>query len=174
MTVATIARAISALSARYKLRRCAEIGRGAAARGRIWIHGEGTIRVGDRVILDGSSAPIELHAGPGAEIVLGDDVRVEGGAAIEAPRQVRIGARAHVGRFCKILDNHFHHVGDREGRPESSPVIVEEEAELGARSILLPGAHVGRATVVRAGTVLARRVPAGAVVAGLPALVSRG
>jgi acetyltransferase-like isoleucine patch superfamily enzyme len=161
------------LQARWKLRRCAAVGRGVEARGAIWIHGPGRIRIGDRVRLDGRSAPIELHAGPGAEIVIEADARVEGGASIEAERKVLIGARARVGRLCKILDNHFHRVNARAERPASQPVVVEADADLGVRSILLPGAHVGRAAVVRAGAVLARRVPDGVVVAGLPAVVQR-
>jgi acetyltransferase-like isoleucine patch superfamily enzyme len=163
------AEALRDLTTRYRLRRCAEVGRAVVAHGTIWIHGAGSVRLGARVILDGGAAPIELHVAEGAEIVLDDDVRVEGGVSIEAQRSVRIGARARVGRGCKILDNHFHRVGCRDDRPQSVPVIVEEDAELGARVILLPGAHVGRSTVVRAGTVLGRRVPPEVVVAGMPA-----
>lgn len=161
------------LATRVALRRCAEVGRGAVARGTIWIHGAGQVRVGERVILDGRAAPIELHAGEGAEIVLGDDVRVDGGASIEAQGSVRIGARSHVGRFCKVLDNHFHRTTAREERPASAPIVVEEDVDLGVRSILLPGVRVGRAAVIRAGTVVARPIPPGAVAAGLPLTVRR-
>jgi acetyltransferase-like isoleucine patch superfamily enzyme len=158
---------------RWRLRRCAAVGRGVDARGTIWIHGPGAVRVGERVVLDGRVVPIELHAGPGAEIVLGDGVRVEGGASLEAVRSIRVGARVRVGRFCKILDNNFHRLGDRGVQPRSNPVIVEDDAELGVRSILLPGAHVGRGAVVGPATVLSRRVPAGSRVAGVPAAVQR-
>lgn len=174
MIMTLISASLGDLSTRWKLRRCAAVGRAAAARGGIWIHGPGEVRVGDRVLFDGSAAPIELHVGQGAEIVIEDDVRIDGGVSMEAKRSIRVGARAHVGRFCKILDNHFHRLGDRDGRPESTPVIIEEEADLGVRSILLPGAHIGRGTVVRAGTVLTRRVPAGVIVAGVPAMVRSG
>ena len=59
---------------RLKLRRCTELGSSPSAVGRIWIHGGGTLRIGNRVRLDASSAPIELYVGPGAEMILGDDV----------------------------------------------------------------------------------------------------
>jgi acetyltransferase-like isoleucine patch superfamily enzyme len=164
---------LDALRTRWKLRRCAAVGRDVAARGRIWIHGGGVVRIGDGVTLDGHVAPIELHAGPGAEIVLGDGVHVGGGASLEALSSIRVGARARLGRFCKLLDNHFHRLGERDGRPRSQPVIVEEDADLGVRAILLPGAHVGRGAAVGAGTVLARRIPDHAVVSGLPAMLRR-
>jgi acetyltransferase-like isoleucine patch superfamily enzyme len=159
---------------RWRLRRCAAVGPGSEARGTIWIHGGGAVRLGARVVLDGRAAPIELHVGPGAEIVLGDDVHVAGGASLEAERSIRVGARARLGRFCKILDNHYHRVADHGERPHSQPVIVEEDADLGVRAILLPGAHVGRGTAVGPGTVVTRRTPDHAFVAGLPATVQRG
>ena len=142
---------------RWKLRRCAEVGRGAVALGTIWVHGPGTVRVGERVVLDGRVAPIELHAGPGAEIVLAHDVRVGAGASLEAGRSIRVGAGATLGRFCKVLDNHFHRVSARSERPASQPVIIEEDADIGMRAVLLPGAHVGRGASVGPRTVLARR-----------------
>jgi serine acetyltransferase len=157
----------------WKLRRCEEVGRGVRALGRIWIHGGGAIRLADGVLLDGRVVPIELHAARGAEILLGPGVRVDGGASLEAECSIVIGARVHVGRWCKILDNHFHRVGARDERPESVPVIVEDDADLGPRAILLPGAHVGRAACIGPGAVLTRAVPEGSVVAGLPALVRR-
>jgi hypothetical protein len=55
---------------RLKLRRCAEVGSSPSVVGRIWIHGDGTLRIGNRVRLDASSAPIELYVGPGAEMIL--------------------------------------------------------------------------------------------------------
>jgi acetyltransferase-like isoleucine patch superfamily enzyme len=168
-----IREALHDVSTRWKLRRCAEVGRGVTVRGTVWIHGAGTIRLGERVVLDGRAAPIELHARRHGLIVLDDDVCVEGGASLEADREIRVGARARVGRFCKILDTHFHRISDRDRPPPSLPVIVEEDADLGVRAILLPGAHVGRAAVVGAGTVLSRRIPDHAVAAGQPATLRK-
>ncbi len=167
--VSTILDALEGASARWKLRRCAAVGHGVVVRGVVWIHGTGVIRVGARVELDGRAAPIELYARPQGEIVLDDDVHIEGGASLEAERSIRVGARARVGRFCKILDNHFHRIRDRDRAPPSRPVIVEEDAHLGVRSILLPGAHVGRGAVVGAGTVVSRPIPRRVFVSGQPA-----
>ncbi|MFO0590937.1 MAG: hypothetical protein U0441_25565 [Polyangiaceae bacterium] len=158
---------------RWKLRRSAQIGRGAEARGHIWIHGPGSVRIGARAHLDGRWAPIELHAAEGAEIVIAEDARIDGGVSIDAHRSVRVGARSHVGRLCKILDNHFHRPKSLDDKPQSQAVVIEEDVDLGVRSILLPGAHVGAGAVVGPATVVARRVPAGARIAGLPATVRR-
>jgi acetyltransferase-like isoleucine patch superfamily enzyme len=150
------------------------VGPGTLAHGRLYIRGEGRIRLGARVVLDGRRTPIELHVGAGAELVIDDDVHIEGGTSIEALQRVHIGARTHVGGFCKILDNHFHQVnGNRLERPSSVPVEVDEEVVLEARSILLPGAHLGAGTVVHSGTVVSRRFPPGVELSGVPASARR-
>jgi maltose O-acetyltransferase len=50
-----------------------------------------------------------------------------------------------------------------------APVRVCGGAYIGARAILLPGVTIGEGAVVGAGAVVGRDVPAGAVVAGVPA-----
>jgi acetyltransferase-like isoleucine patch superfamily enzyme len=150
---------------RLQLLGCAEVGRSPSVVGRIWIHGPGRVLVGDRVVFDASSAPIELHAGPGAEIVIGDDVQVAGGTSIEAQSSVTIGERCRIQAYSKILDNHFHPLrGDRSVRPASTPVIIESDVTLGRRAIVLPGARVRRGTNVLAVSVV-RGPPASPVVA---------
>jgi serine acetyltransferase len=154
------------------LRRRAQVGRDVVVRGGLWIRGPGRIEIGDRVVLDGATAPIELHVGPGAVITLGDDVYIGGGTSIEAQKAVTIGQKSRVGRFVKIIDNHFHNAaGKRNERPPSIAVVIEDDVELGPRAILLPGAHVGRGTRVVAGSVVTRRVPPYSLVSGVPAIL---
>ncbi|MFL5438845.1 MAG: acyltransferase [Myxococcales bacterium] len=140
---------------RLRLRRCASVGRGVRLRGGVWVHGEGAVRLGDGVVLDGAAVPIELHAGAGAEIVVGPGTVVRGGTSIEAMRSVTIGARCRVGAFCKILDNHFHVVRRMATRPPSLPVSIEDDALLGPRCVVLPGGHIARGEALRGGTVRA-------------------
>jgi maltose O-acetyltransferase len=163
------------LATRWKLRGCERVGLGTRARGRIWIHGRGAIRIGADVVLDGSHHPIELHAlEAGSEVVLGDGVHVAGGTSIEAVQSVRVGPRTRLGPFAKLMDNHFHAlVGSRHSRPPSSPVIIGQDVEIGARAILLAGAEVGDGATIGPGTVLTRRdrVAAGRKASGSPAVV---
>jgi maltose O-acetyltransferase len=134
--------------------------------GRIWIHGRGALRIGNRVRLDASSAPIELHVGPGAEIVLGDDVEIQGGASIEALQSVQVGDGCRIGARCKVIDNHFHRLwGNRQQDPPSAPVVIEAGATLGSGAIVLPGARVPRGSVIAPDTVVRGRRAAGATAA---------
>jgi acetyltransferase-like isoleucine patch superfamily enzyme len=136
------------------------------------LRGSGRIVIGARVVLDGESAPIELQVEPDAELILGDDVWVEGGTSLEAHQSIRVGDRVRFGAFCKVIDNHYHQVrGDRATRPASQPIVIEDDAEIGRRAILLPGAHIGRGAKIGSGAVITRRVPAGATARGSPARV---
>ena len=155
---------------RYRLRGCSVVGEGVQVLGPLWIRGRGSIRIGARVVLDARHAPIELCAThPMADLVIGDDVVIEGGTSIEAEASITIGARVHIGGFCRIMDSHFHPLrGDRELRPRPMPVIVEEDVEMGDRSILVAGSHLEHHVVVAPGTVVTRRVRAGCTVRGAP------
>jgi acetyltransferase-like isoleucine patch superfamily enzyme len=156
-----------------------EVGAGVSLLGQVWIRGPGLVRIGPGVRLDGRLSGIELVAGPGAELTLGEGVVIEEGVSIEALHSVRIGARCRLGAFCKILDNDMHLVeGVRLSRPEigeltpgSHPVTLEEEVTLGPRAIILPGAYLGRGTRVKPGAVFSHRTRAGAEVVGHPARV---
>lgn len=162
LALQTIADGIQTLTARLKLHACDSVGSQPRVFGRIWIHGKGTVRIGERVTLDGRACPIELHAFEGAEIVIGDDVHIEAGASLEARRSIQIGGRCHIGRYCKILDNQFHPLrGNRHAATPSKPVILEPDVEIGPMSVLLPGAYVERGASVPPSKVVSRRVPGG-------------
>ncbi len=55
-----------------------------------------------------------------------------------------------------------------------APVILKRGCYLGAACLLLPGVTIGEEAVVAAGAVVTRDVPAGTVVAGVPARVIKG
>ena len=49
------------------------------------------------------------------------------------------------------------------------PVVIEDNVWVSARATILPGVTIGRGAVVAAHAVVTRDVPAGAVMAGIPA-----
>jgi maltose O-acetyltransferase len=147
--------------ARHRLRGCERVGLAPRVSGRVWVHGEGRVIVGNRVFFDARGAPIELYPWRGASIVIGDDSYVGGGTSIEATSSIALGARARLGSFCKIIDNHFHPlVGDRHERPAPRPVVIEDDVTLGPGTIVLAGARVARGERFDAGSVL--KTPRGA------------
>lgn len=147
----------SGMLSQYKLRACTSVGCSPRVRGRLWIHGDGEIRIGDRVFFDGELAPIELYPWAGASIIIGDDSYIGGGTSFEATSSITLGARTHLGGFCRLMDNHFHPVvGDRHVRPAPRPVVIEDDVVMEARTIVLAGARVERGARIDAGTVVKR------------------
>jgi acetyltransferase-like isoleucine patch superfamily enzyme len=145
---------------RYALRGCSALGEEVRVRGQVWVHGGGRIVLGNRVVLDGSCAPIELHALAGGEILIGDDVFIEGGTSIESVRCVLVGDRAHLGMYCKVMDSHFHALTrDRALPPTSHTVVIEPDVTLGVYSIVV-AAGIERGAVVPPRSVVLHRVQA--------------
>jgi acetyltransferase-like isoleucine patch superfamily enzyme len=165
----SLSRRLATFVSNLKLQRSAEVGTSPLVEGRIWIHGQGTLRIGKRVHLEASSDPIEFYAGPGAEIVLGDDVEIQGGASIEALKSVQIGDGCRIGARCKVIDNHFHQLsGNLQQTLPSAPVVIEAGATLESGSIVLPGARVPSGSVIASGSVVRGRSATGATAAQEP------
>ena len=163
------------LKSHLSLRSRAVVGRRVKLRGEIRAAGSGEIIVGDDVELDGRWAPIELHAQPGGTIVIERGVHIDGGVSIEAKSRVEVGERTVLRGFCKLLDNHFHPLsGDRHrGAPPSIPVVIGKDCDIGWRALILPGARLGAGARALAGVVVSRKVPAGAVIGGSPPVIHK-
>ena len=112
-----------------------------------------------------------VEIGDGAVIMMGAILNI--GAVVGAGTMIDMGAvlggRATVGKNCHIGAGAVL-AGVIE--PASAvPVIVEDNVLVGANAVVIEGVHVGEGAVVAAGSVVIRDVPAGAVVAGVPARV---
>ena len=140
---------------RFGRRGRARIGRDVRLHGHVWIHGGGKIEIRDRAWIDATDLPVELHAEPNGEIIIGEGAEIGGGTSIEATARVLIGAGARIGRLCKVLDNNFHETrGDWNQRPPSQPVEIGAGSIIGDRAILLPGAQVKPGATVSPGAVV--------------------
>lgn len=100
------------------------------------------------------------------------------GAVICAKESVVLGNRVQLGSGVVICDTDFHSLdyqlrgkdGDFEAA-RSAPVCIEDDCFIGARAIVLKGVTIGARSIVGAGSVVVRDVPADTVVAGNPARV---
>ena len=108
---------------------------------------------------------------------VGDRLLLNRFSQIEAAGGVRIGNCVMIGPSALIWS--INHKSDDPALPmldqghQAGPVIIEDDVWLGAGSIVLPGSHIGRGTIVAAGAVVRGDLPAGVIAAGIPAFVKR-
>lgn len=112
----------------------------------------------------------------GSKIIIGNNVGISG-STINATTTITIGDNVMIGSGCLITDTDSHplHWKDRlEERNEltrQAPITIEDDAFIGARSIILKGVTIGKGAVVGAGSVVSKDVPPFAVVCGNPAKI---
>ena len=80
-----------------------------------------------------------------------------------------LGARATVGKNCHIGAGTV--LAGVVEPASAQPVVIEDDVVIGANAVVLEGCRVGKGAVVAAGAVVISDVPAGAVVAGIPAKI---
>jgi acetyltransferase-like isoleucine patch superfamily enzyme len=68
-----------------------------------------------------------------------------------------------------IIDTEFHDPYDRDRAPPPRPVVIEDDAWVGAKASILPGVTIGRGAIVGVSAVVSASVPAYTVVVGNPA-----
>lgn len=161
--------------ARWYFRGAKYLGPKVRAWGRPVVKTRGKLIIRDRARIVSTIATTELVAEEGGTLEIGESTFINYGCSISAGKLVRIGARCNIGTHCMIIDNAFHELDParRHLRPESNPIIIEENVWLGGRVIVLPGVTIGRDSVVGAGSVVTSDIPAGVIAAGVPARVIR-
>jgi maltose O-acetyltransferase len=163
------------LRARYYLRQATSVGPKVRLWGRPSIHNAGRIIIGDRARLVSTIATLELVAGRDGTVEIGEGAFINYGCSIAASQLVRIGPHCSIGTYVIMMDNDFHRLEPerRNERPESLPIILEENVWLGARVIVLRGVTIGAGSAIGAGSVVTRDIPPRSLAVGVPAKVIR-
>jgi acetyltransferase-like isoleucine patch superfamily enzyme len=109
----------------------------------------------------------------GNEVYIADDLIIVEELAERG--NVTIGNRVSIApRVTLVTSSHPNHSLIRGFAPVSQgPIVIEDDAWLGAGCIILPGVRVGRGAVVGASSVVVEDVPSLHVVAGQPARTVR-
>ena len=118
-------------------------------------------------------------------IEIGDRVGISS-ACIWAKERITIGNDVNIGGDCLIMDNDAHphdylqrrnnyleQVGPeiyRESIP-TAPIEIGDDVWIGARCIILKGVHIGARSIIAAGSIVTKDIPADAVAGGNPCRV---
>lgn len=122
---------------------------------------QATVSIGQRVFMNGTLVSA-------SKIIIGDDVMVSWGVTI-------VDHNSHSTSFSKRKSDVLEW---KEGRKDWSfvkilPIHIKNKVWIGFNSIILRGVTIGEGSVVGAGSVITKDVPAWTIVAGNPARVIR-
>ncbi|WP_198468387.1 acyltransferase [Acetomicrobium sp. S15 = DSM 107314] len=136
------------------------------------------VEIGKRVLI-GDSSSIFCRVFIDDDVIISRNVTIN--SDVKIGKNVRIMDNTHVTGRCIIGNNVFISVGvsmandSRFGRSGYSEdcqgPTIEENVCIGAGAVLLPGVHIGRNSVVAAGSVVKKNVPEGMIVTGNPARI---
>ena len=109
---------------------------------------------------------------------IGDGTWIGSHAFLHSAGGLTIGRRVGIGPGVQILTSSHRLPADpavpiMDGELELAEVVLEDGCDIGVGAIILPGVRIGAGAQVGAGAVVSRAIPAGAIVAGVPARILR-
>ena len=116
-----------------------------------------------------------VYVEPGAELTIGNNVGMSS-TRIWVHDSVAIGDNVKIGACVLITDTDAHPMDymarrtSNEGT-KSAPIVIEDDAWVGAHSIILKGVTIGARSIIGAGSVVTKSIPADCVAAGNPCRV---
>lgn len=127
---------------------------------------------------------------PDSSIIIGNNVGISS-SCIRAKERIVIGNNVNIGAGCILIDTDAHNLDyrvraskatvNKYGRKyekdsftaKSSPIVIEDNALIGAYCIILKGVTVGARSIIGAGSVVTKPVPPDCIAAGNPCKVIR-
>lgn len=114
----------------------------------------------------------KVRFGSGKNVVIGTGSGI--GANTEIPSSIIIGDNVILSRNCFVLNrNHRFENPDipiiKQGFKEEKLTIIEDDCWIGMNTLLTPGRHIRKGTIVGMGSVLTKDFPEYAIVGGNPA-----
>jgi maltose O-acetyltransferase len=124
---------------------------------------------------DGVEVRPPFYCDYGYQISIGPGTFVNFGAVLLDVARITVGADVQVGPNVQLLTpTHPIDAAQRRAKWEAAePITVRDNVWLGGGAIVLPGVTIGENTVVGAGSVVTRDLPADVVAAGNPARIVR-
>lgn len=148
-----------------------------------WLIEGSKLNIGDNFYLSSgngvnpiaSNLQADVYVEPGATLTIGNNVGMSS-TRLWIHESARIGNNVKIGGCVLITDTDAHPMdymarrSSNEGT-KSAPVVIEDDVWIGAHCIILKGVTIGARSVIGAGSVVTKSIPADCVAAGNPCRV---
>ena len=148
-----------------------------------WLIRGARITIGDNFYLSSgngvnpiaSNLQADVYVEPGATLTIGNNVGMSS-TRLWIHESARIGNNVKIGGCVLITDTDAHPMdymarrSSNEGT-KSAPIVIEDDVWVGAHSIILKGVTIGARSIIGAGSVVTKNIPADCVAAGNPCRV---
>lgn len=131
----------------------------------------GVFRIGKDLRCNGWRLRNHLTCGPGAELIIGDEVKMSGGIYIHAYKSIAIGSYSRLAPEVKIFDSGSHYAHE-DSEIKVAPIKIGRNVWLQWGCIVLPGTEIGDHSIVGPLTVVKGKFPARSIIDGNPCRVS--
>lgn len=117
-----------------------------------------------------------FYATDHAEIKIGNNVGMSS-TVLWSHKSITIGNDVKIGGNCILIDTDSHNIDYLKRRSRFTdggvalPIIIEDDAFIGANCIILKGVTIGARSIIAAGSVVTKSIPADCVAGGNPAKV---
>ncbi len=105
-----------------------------------------------------------------ASLEFGHRVYINSDSTIVCANSIKIGDNVAISWNVEICDYDFHRI-IREDSVQFAPIEIGSNVLVGRRSMIMKGVKIGDGSVIAAGSVVTRDVPAKCLVAGIPARI---
>jgi HAD superfamily phosphatase (TIGR01681 family) len=156
-------------NARWSLRRCNSVGSGARVKGRMRVENRGSIVIGNTLSVISRWVPMELLIGERGRIEIGDAVWINFGAVISANERVTIGDRVMIGQHCIVSDTDFPDMPPGGVALPARAIEIGDDVWLASRVTVRPGVRIGAGSIIIAGSIVEKDIPAHVLAGGIPA-----
>ena len=148
-----------------------------------WLIRGARITIGDNFYLSSgngvnpiaSNLQADVYVEPGANLTIGNNVGMSS-TRLWIHESARIGNNVKIGGCVLITDTDAHPMdymarrSSNEGT-KSAPAVIEDDVWVGAHCIILKGVTIGARSIIGAGSVVTKSIPADCVAAGNPCRV---
>lgn len=126
--------------------------------------------VGERTVLNSP-----FHAAYGSNVHIGDDFYGNVNLTFVDDVQIRIGDGVMIapGVTLTTTSHPVHPERRADFGRYSEPIVIEDKVFIGSNVVVLPGVRIGRGSVIGAGSVVSRDIPAMVLAMGVPCRVVR-